>query len=55
MLTVDNLEEACAWLEAEGIPFKKKPQDGTMRTLAFVYDPDGYWVEIIQKGFTMLP
>lgn len=53
MVAVDNLEEACNWLEAEGIPFKKKPQDGNMHNLAFVYDPDNYWVEIIQRGFSM--
>lgn len=49
---VDNLEEACVWLEEQGVAFKKRPQDGNMRTLAFVYDPDNYWVEIIQKGFS---
>jgi len=32
------------------VVFKKKPQDGAMNQLAFAYDPDGYWVEIIQKG-----
>jgi lactoylglutathione lyase len=33
-----------------GVTFKKKPQEGTMRGLAFAYDPDGYWIEIIQRG-----
>lgn len=28
-------------LEAEGVAFQKKPQDGTMRGLAFAKDPDG--------------
>ena len=49
---VDNLEEACTWMESEGVVFKKLPQDGNMHNLAFAYDPDGYWVEIIQKGFS---
>ena len=48
---VDDLDAACAWMEAEGVTFRKRPQDGNMRNLAFAYDPDGYWVEIIQKGF----
>lgn len=50
---VDNLEEACAWMEAEGVVFKKRPQEGNMHTLAFAYDPDFYWVEIIQRGFNI--
>lgn len=51
---VDDLDSACEWLEGQGVSFKKKPSEGSMRTLAFAYDPDGYWVEIIQKGFSML-
>ena len=47
---VDDLDGACQWLEENGVAFKKKPQDGNMKTLAFAYDPDGYWVEIIQRG-----
>ena len=47
---VDDLESACAYLEAEGVAFKKRPLDGNMRGVAFAYDPDGYWVEIIQRG-----
>lgn len=50
---VSDLEGACQWMEEQGVTFKKKPQDGNMHTLAFAYDPDGYWVEIIQKGFSM--
>ena len=46
---VTNLEEACARLDAAGVAFKKRPQDGKMRTIAFVYDPDGYWVEIVER------
>lgn len=40
---VDDLDKACEFLEANGVPFKKRPQDGMMRGLAFAYDPDGYW------------
>ena len=47
---VDDLEEACKYLEENNVRFKKKPQEGNMRNLAFVYDPDGYWVEIIQRN-----
>lgn len=52
---VDNLEDACVYLEQEGVAFKKKPSDGMMKCLAFAYDPDNYWVEIIQRdGVKML-
>ena len=30
-----------------GIEFVKKPDDGKMKGLAFIKDPDGYWVEIL--------
>ena len=46
----DNLDEACDFLEENGVLFKKKPKEGNMHNLAFAYDPDGYWVEIIQRG-----
>lgn len=47
---VDDLDAVCHYLEGEGVKFKKKPEEGGMRGLAFVYDPDGYWVEIIGRG-----
>ncbi len=28
--------------------FQKRLTDGRMRGIAFIKDPDGYWVEIIQ-------
>ena len=48
---VTNLEEACARLDAAGVAFKKRPSEGRMRTIAFVYDPDGYWVEIVERDY----
>ena len=30
-----------------GVEFVKRPQDGKMKGLAFVKDPDGYWIEIL--------
>ncbi|EGO00431.1 hypothetical protein SERLA73DRAFT_181028, partial [Serpula lacrymans var. lacrymans S7.3] len=46
-ITVDNIEEACARLESLGVPFKKRLTDGKMKNIAFILDPDGYWVEIV--------
>jgi len=47
---VDDVYAACAELEAAGVKFKKKPDEGRMKGLAFAYDPDGYWMEIISRG-----
>ena len=43
---------ASAKLEEKGITFKKKPDEGRMKGLAFVYDPDGYWVELVRRDDT---
>ena len=48
----EDLEESCAVLEAGGVRFKKKPNEGRMSGLAFVYDPDGYWIEVIPREKT---
>ena len=37
-------------LAAQGVSFKKKPDEGRMKGLAFAYDPDGYWVEIVRRA-----
>ena len=38
---VDDVEAACAQLEPLGHGFKKKPDEGGMKGIAFAYDPDG--------------
>ena len=40
---VDDLTSTCVYLEQQGVSFKKKPTDGNMKDIAFVYDPDNYW------------
>lgn len=49
---VDDLEATCTAMEAKGVRFKKKPSDGSMRGLAFAYDPDDYWIELVQRGIS---
>ena len=44
--------KACEAMEAAGVVMKKKPSDGNMRGIAFAYDPDGYWVELIDRTAT---
>ena len=46
----DDVYASCARLEAAGVSFKKKPDEGRMKGLAFAYDPDGYWVEVCSRG-----
>lgn len=46
----DDVYAACEKLEAAGVSFKKKPDEGRMKGLAFAYDPDGYWVEIVKRS-----
>ena len=42
-LSVPNVEAACERFESLGVPFVKRPNDGKMKGLAFIQDPDGYW------------
>ncbi len=46
----DNLLDACEELDAAGVAFHKKPWEGRMKSLAFALDPDGYWIEIIERA-----
>ncbi|KAI5284124.1 Lactoylglutathione lyase [Ascosphaera acerosa] len=48
-ISVDNIGAACKRLEAQGWPFQKRLADGRMKTIAFVRDPDGYWVELVRQ------
>ncbi|EFN55203.1 hypothetical protein CHLNCDRAFT_134426 [Chlorella variabilis] len=48
-LCVPDVEAACARFEELGVEFVKKPNDGKMRNLAFIKDPDGYWIEILNN------
>ena len=29
------------------VEFVKRPNEGAMKGLAFIKDPDGYWIEIV--------
>ena len=47
-VTVPDVYAACARFEALGVPFQKRLADGRMKHIAFIKDPDGYWIEILQ-------
>lgn len=48
-VTVDNLDAACERLEKLNVNWKKRLTDGRMKNVAFVLDPDNYWVEVVQN------
>lgn len=47
--SVPDLERAVAWFDENNVEFQKRPEDGTMKDIAFIKDPDGYWIEIIES------
>lgn len=49
---MDDLEAAVGRLEAAGVPVVRKPGPfKDVGSIAFVADPDGYWVELIQRAW----
>jgi lactoylglutathione lyase len=40
-LSVENLDEACKFMEEKGVNWKKRLTEGRMKDVAFVLDPDG--------------
>jgi lactoylglutathione lyase len=46
-VSVPDVDAACARFDELGVEFVKRPQDGSMKGLAFIKDPDGYWIEIV--------
>lgn len=49
-VSVPDVATACERFEQLGVDFQKRLADGRMNHLAFIKDPDGYWVEIIQPA-----
>ncbi|WP_277961795.1 lactoylglutathione lyase [Pseudomonas sp. RIT-To-2] len=50
-VSVPDIQAACERFEALGVNFQKRLTDGRMKNIAFIKDPDEYWVEIIQPNF----
>lgn len=49
-VSVPDIQKACKRFEDLNVPFQKKLGEGGMKNIAFIKDPDGYWVEIVQPG-----
>lgn len=53
-ILVPDVDAACAHFEKHNVEFVKRPNDGRMKGLAFIKDPDGYWIEIFNTT-TLFP
>ncbi|MBR9872454.1 MAG: lactoylglutathione lyase [Gammaproteobacteria bacterium] len=49
-VAVPDVNSACERFEQLDVEFVKRPDDGKMKGLAFIKDPDGYWIEIFQPN-----
>ena len=48
--SVPDLDGAVRWLDDNKLTYVKRPEQGKMRDVAFVKDPDGYWIEIVEPA-----
>ncbi len=49
-ISVPDLDAAIAWFDTNGVPYVKRPEQGKMKDVAFIKDPDGYWIEIVEPA-----
>jgi len=48
-IVVPDVDATVEYLKANGVKILKEPNAGSMKGLAFVADPTGYWVEIVKQ------
>jgi lactoylglutathione lyase len=48
--SVPDLDAAVRWFDENELTYVKRPEQGKMKDVAFVKDPDGYWIEIVEPG-----
>ncbi|KAI9681792.1 MAG: Lactoylglutathione lyase [Trizodia sp. TS-e1964] len=48
-ISVDDIDKACNRFEDLKVNWKKRLTDGRMKNVAFILDPDGYWIEVLQN------
>jgi lactoylglutathione lyase len=48
--SVPNLDSAVAWFDQNHVTYVKRPDQGKMKDVAFIKDPDGYWIEIVEAA-----
>ena len=47
---VPDLDAAVRWFDENAVTYVKRPEQGKMKDVAFIKDPDGYWIEILQPA-----
>jgi lactoylglutathione lyase len=48
--SVPDLASAVSWFDENQVAYVKRPDQGKMKDVAFIKDPDGYWIEIVQPS-----
>jgi lactoylglutathione lyase len=48
--SVPDLDAAVAWFDENKVTYVKRPDEGKMKDVAFIKDPDGYWIEIVEPA-----
>ena len=51
--SVPDLDAAVAWFDENKVVFVKRADQGKMKDVAFIKDPDGYWLEIVEPARLM--
>ncbi|WP_087718537.1 lactoylglutathione lyase [Salinicola salarius] len=49
---VPDLAAAERWFDVNNVEFKKRSDQGKMKNVIFVKDPDGYWIEVVQPSLS---
>lgn len=49
-VSVPDLDAAIAWFDQQQVTYVKRPEQGKMKDVAFIQDPDGYWIEIVEPA-----
>lgn len=51
-ISVPDLNAAVKWFDDNGVTYVKRPDQGKMKDVAFIKDPDSYWIEIVEPKLT---
>jgi len=52
-IAVPDIQAACERFETLNVNFKKRLTEGKMQNIAFILDPDGYWIEIVPSNLSL--
>lgn len=48
-ISVPDIHKACARFDSLQVNYQKRLSEGGMKNIAFIKDPDQYWIEIVQN------